>query len=264
MIREANLSRRGLIATITGGSILGGIWATAFPALAMENRPTLALVGHRGAQLMVLDSSRARALILVGEPDDTLMSMLPAIMTVFRQRIDLMIGPGVVLAQHAGMLASRWSIERAITLGQAAPGEALAIPTTVLAGTIRLNLGAETTIVCRVGHRDEWKSDPPERASLFWTLTISHPGGAVTIAPDPLSLEVAAAPPATLLISPDIPPEEAVRRAPAEAFACNYDTDTIDRAGDTGKPLTRVYPEDIARFVFDASGIRLPPWTALS
>lgn len=254
-------SRRQAIATIAGGAVLGGVWGAAFPALAMESRPTLAAVGHRGAQIVLIDSTAGRALILLGDPDDNLIDRLPAMMTMFRQRIDLIIGSHAVLATRAARLRDRWSIQYAISMQPTATGEVLAMPTIRVTHNLAIGLGGGLTVVCTVGHRDEWSSTEPERESSLWTLTVNHVGGASVIAPDVASIEATNPPGSLLTLVPDLPPSDASRRSPTMAFAVNHDGVGNDDDIGVGRSLTRIYPEDIARFVLHREGIDLPAWT---
>lgn len=261
MTREAQLDRRSLLGSVVGGAVLGGIWGAAFPVLAMENRPTIAVIGHRNAQIVLVDSSEGRALILVGEPDDTLMDVLPAVMTLFRQRIDLVIASQPVLLRYAAPLKERWAIRHAISLQASAEASAPAMPTTTVTDGITVGLGGQMGLQCRIGHRAEWDARSPATSSALWTITIVHPGGDTAIAPDAPSLDAAAPEAATLLICPDIPPPGIAGRIPVQALACNYDSQSLEQNEETGTPLTRIYPRDIARFVLHDSGIDLPLWT---
>ena len=241
--------------------VLGGLWGAAFPALAIENRPTIAVIGHHGAQLVLVDSSEARALVMVGDPDDALMERIPAVMTLFRQRIDLLIASQPVLLRHAGWLRERWSLVHAVSLQSTMEPGQPAIPTTIVTEGIAIRLGGEMVLESRIGHRGEWDARRPLYPSPMWTISVTHSGGTVVISPDAESIDVAAPMAASLLISPEMPPPATSARMPVHAFACNYDSKSLEQHGNPGKPLTRIYPQDIARFVLHDKGIDLPPWT---
>lgn len=261
MSEERRATRRQAIATIASGAVLGGIWGAAFPALAMESRPTLSVVGRRNAQVVLIDSTDARALVLVGAPDDDLMSRLPAMMTMFRQRIDLIVGAQSILATRADRLRDRWTIIHAISLQSNETGEFLSMPATRVTGDIGISLGGGLSLICRVGHRDEWRSNGVKRESPLWTATLTHTGGTTVIAPDTASIAATSPPAASLIVTPDIPSPEVARRYPSRGFAANYDSASVEGDISTPGSLTRIYPEDIARFVLHDDGIDLPSWT---
>jgi hypothetical protein len=252
-------SRRSVLATVVSGAVLGGIWGAAFPLVASENRPSLSVVGHKGAQLILIDSSEARALVMVGEPDDLLMDSLPAMMTLFRQRIDLLVAAQPVLVRHARRLQNRWAIRHALALESHPALDVPPVPTTSVSDVVSVSLGRSITLQCEVAHRNDWDARVAPTDQILWTASLRHPGGQTVIASDMHSLDASSHRSGTLLISPEIPLDGAARNF--GALACNYDSEAFEDAAVESLLVTRLYPEDIARFVLHDSGIDLPPWT---
>lgn len=254
-------SRRDLIATITGGAFLGAIWGAAFPIVATERRPTIAVVGHHHAQIALIDTSSARVLVMSGEPDDDLLDTLPAMLTVFRQRIDLIVASPEVLTQHAPKLRDRWRIRHAIALAGTSAQVPMAMPTTVVDSGVDVRLDDATNMMVRMGHRRGWIAGTGASSSALWCLTLDTSAGNIAVVPNVASVAAIGPPPATLLIAPDAPAPELQGISPAAALAVNYDSDSIRTMPGNGPALTRIYPVDVARFVIGEGGIELPEWT---
>lgn len=261
MIPEQNRSRRDLIATVTGGALLGALWGAAFPIVATERRPTIAVVGHRNAQVILIDVSSARVLLLSGEPDDEVLEVLPAMMTVFRQRIDVLIATPQVLGQHAMSFRKRWRVRHAIALGHGPRPSA--IPTTFVTDALDVSLDDDALMLLRIGHRSRWQTDTVPQSSDLWCATLQTPAGNVTIAPDVTSISAVGPEASTLMIVPDAPAPEILAVSPASALALNYDSDSIRTAPPSAHALLRVYPRDVARIVIGKEGLELPEWTAV-
>src|SRR5690606_41835668 len=68
MNEQPRLSRRAAFSSVASGLVLGAVWGATFPIVASESRPSIAIVGHRGAQLVLIDSGKARALVFLGDP----------------------------------------------------------------------------------------------------------------------------------------------------------------------------------------------------
>lgn len=263
MIGAEARSRRDLIATVTGGALLGALWGAAFPIVATERRPTIAVVGHHGAQIILIDTASSRVLFLSGEPDRDLLETLPAVMTVFRQRIDLVLATSSVLADNIQALQQRWRIRRAIALEGKTSAATFLVPTTVVDDGIDVSLDESTELRIRMGHRKAWLSTVQGPIPPIWRATIATRAGNVVVVPDIASLAAIGAPAASLLISPDAPVDELLRISPASAIAVNYDSETIRPAPKSGPALTRIYPVDVARFVIGEGAVILPEWTTL-
>jgi hypothetical protein len=260
MSARTSISRREVASTIAGGALLGAIWGAAFPALATERRPTLAVIGKQTSQLTLLDSGLARALIISGEPDDDLFERLPAVMTVFRQRMDLIIGGSPILVARAKELADRWRARHAIVLSGSRSAPSLPMSSTVVSDVRQLSLGNEMSLQIRIGHRHEWRAATSSRSIPLWGISIHSQAARIAIAPDLASFLAVPPEPSSLLVAPDKPGQEMFTRGPAKAVAVNYDSSTLDPPPE-GVFVTRIYPRDIARFVFGEEGLELPPWT---
>ncbi len=223
-------TRRDVLATIAGGAILGAVWGAAFPALAMEGRPTIAVIGEQNAQLALIDAGSARALVFIGEPDDALLERLPAMLTVFRQRIDLVIGSAPTLAAHAGALSVRWNVRHAVTVSPAHESPSLPIPSTTVSDALDIALGEHVTLEIRVGHRDEWRTPDPGSGQPLWSLHVRRDTAAVTIVPDARSFAATLPGPSAVLIAPSAPSPELRAKSPARSLAINFDSESIDPA----------------------------------
>ncbi len=261
---EQSATRRDLVATIAGGAVLGAVWGAAFPALAMEGRPTIAVVGADNAQLALIDAGSARALVFIGEPDDALLERLPAMLTVFRQRIDLVVGSLPALDAHAKDLSDRWSIRHAVMISATDDASTLPFTSNTVSGALDIALGEHVMLKIRVGHRDEWRTPDPGSGPPLWSIRVVRNTDVVSIVPDARSFGATLPGPAAVLISPSAPSPELRAKSPTNAIAINFDSESIDPSPGDGVALTRIFPRDIARFVLAEDGVELPPWTVLA
>lgn len=261
MTAPDTVNRRNLVATIAGGALLGGLWGAAFPALATERRPTVSVVGEDNSQVVLVDSGTARALILAGEPEESLFEELPAMMTVFRQRIDLLIGGGPAIQSHVARLASRWRIRHALVMSTGVDAPSLPIASTVVSEAVDVELSTTVRGSVHIGHRNEWMAGAPAAQTPLWAIRIASGRASITIAPDVRSYAAIAPAPASVLVAPHAPSTALLAVSPVGAMAVNYDSHTIDPPALNGPVLTRVYPRDVARLVFDDDGIALPEWS---
>lgn len=257
-------TRRELIATVAGGTVIGAMWGAAFPVLAMEGRPTIAVVGKDDAQLVLVDSGSARVLVLVGEPDNSLLDRLPAMLTVFRQRIDLVVGSLPALTAHIGALAYRWSLRQAIVLNATSDAPSLPIASDVVSNSLDVTLGNSVTLEIRVGHRDEWRTPVAGTLAPLWSIRVAQGDAAVSIVPDARSFAAMLPGPAAVLVSPSAPSPEVRAKGPTRSLAINFDSESIDPLPADGVALTRIFPRDIGRFVLTEDGVQLPAWTVLA
>jgi hypothetical protein len=258
------MNRRDLVTTIAVGALIGGVWGAAFPAVASESRPSVAVVGEGKSQIVLIDSTDVRALLLVGSPNPSLMECLPAMMTLFRQRVDLVIGSRSMLEAEAMALRDRWSLSHAISLQTALEPVALAMPATVVTDSLAIDLGAGLNLTVRIGHRDEWRTGHPQRTEPLWSVELMHAGGTIAIAPDVPSLEATGTGASSMLLMPEAPRHSVLRIHPTSALAVNYDSELSEDTVTDGMALTRIYPEDIARFVLTEDELQLPPWTGMA
>lgn len=256
-------TRRDVIATIAGGAVLGAVWGAAFPALAMEGRPTIAVVGEQNAQLALIDAGSVRAMIFIGEPDVALMERLPAMLTVFRQRIDIVIGSVFALVAQAGALSDRWKVRHAVAICPVNGSPSLSIPSTTVSDALDIALEERVTLEIRVGHREEWRTPDPGSGPPLWSMHVRRDATAVSIVPDARSFAATLPGPSAVLIAPSAPSPEIRSKAPANSLAINFDSESIDPPPSDGVALTRIFPRDIARFVLTDDGVELPAWTTL-
>jgi hypothetical protein len=201
---------------------------------------------------------------LSGEPDDELLETLPAIMTVFRQRIDLLVATPRVLAGRGIDLQRRWRIRHAISLGVSDVAPPSALPTTVVRDALDVSLNEDTRLLLRMGYRNAWRADEASPGSSLWNATLETPAGRVTIAPDVPSIAAIAPAPSALLIVPDAPAPEILGVSPSSGLAVNYDSDSLKSSPPSDLALTRIYPRDVARIVVAGDHLELPEWTAVT
>jgi hypothetical protein len=260
MNEQPRLSRRAAFSSVASGIVLGTIWGATFPIVASENRPSLIVIGHHSSQIVLVDSGEARALVFLGVPDDALIERIPSMMTLFRQRIDIVIGTKSVLEQRAIASRSRWKIRHAIMMSGRTTTPGVNMPTTVISDSASIDLGRGMTLRCSVGHRNEWLVGNAAIPELWMTL-VSHPSGDVALVPDEPSIEALGPLDATLIVMPEPAPSRITSMTPAKAIAINYDSDAAEEDAGASLAVTRIYPQDIARFPFGDDGIELPAWT---
>lgn len=90
------ITRRTVLAGLTGGLLVGisGIVLT-------RGASSVRFIGQRDTIIALLDTETTRILVVLGEPNDWLMSNIPGLSTAGKSRIDLVVGSHRMLASLA-------------------------------------------------------------------------------------------------------------------------------------------------------------------
>lgn len=256
-----SMTRRSWIATSVAGMVLGGIWGAGIGALALPKKPTLAVVGRQSAQIILLDTLSARVLIVLGDPDAGLVDQVPALMTIMRQRIDIVIGTAPGTAALGESFAFRWNVSQTIvipdTIGSS-PGPNTSTRSTSSQSTA-INLDRGVSLSIDITTRGGWNGLPPQS---LWSVTVVHGRHTVVLGPDEASLLATAPDRLSLIIVPAVSGPSFEQKLSPGSIAINENNHREMHQRAHGTALVRTYPEDIARFVFAEDGIELPFWAS--
>jgi len=253
--------RRQLLGTAIGGSIVGGLWGAGLATLARGRQPTVFVLGNEGWQLVLVDDAGSRALLLIGKFERSLGDDIDRILSVFRQRIDIVAGSTRALDTLPPGFFSRRRVRHVALLPDTESESAVDTPPTAghdreyRFGAFRLAFGGAT--------EGAWMGNAPNPA--VWLAILSAQGCTVAIAPDTAILARHAPTNAVLAIAPTGDPVEVWAALPGVAVAINGSVieHIASRAAaddDRDHLLVRTFPQDIASFAFQDGRISLPEW----
>lgn len=253
-------SRRTLLFGASIGLVAGSAWGAALQALATPTKPSLSIVGREDAQIALLDTTKIRVLILLGIPDNRLQTQIPALLTVFRQRVDILVGSRDAVDALEPGFSSRWHIARTLVVSDDGSGRPGDLTTTLVDGNLDVNLGSGINMHIKSTTRNAWSNVDPTRS--FWLASITHGDRYMCLAVDPKSCTLLAPRYATLITCPVADPADLTQKlAPASIATNARDRMKIDTTTLSNPWIIRVFPTDIARFTFDEKGLRLPEWS---
>lgn len=249
------LLRRGAI-----GVGLGTVWAAGLHAMGLPDAPSLSIVGEKGSQIVLLDTTGARALILLGEPSDRLVEQIPSLMTALRQRIDIVIGADAVLAGSAAGIGERWHARHQLVvpdrLGGTHPPDTA--ERTTVRSALSLDLGTGIRASIHISARGEWRAGD-EGEGAAWAVLIAHGASRIALAPTAAGALVAGPNRPSLIVTPGDDIALIEEKLSPGAVAVNADALAPDKEA-SGFALLRTFPDDVARVELRADGVRLPGW----
>jgi hypothetical protein len=259
MAASPTRNRRTLVLSAVAGVITGGAWGAAIQALAKPSTPTLSIIGKRGTQVILLDTTRLRVLILCGTPDGELQAQIPALLTMLRQRIDILVGTSAALDALGHEFWQRWRVSHSLVLADGGTAGQDTSTQTWITGAVGAELGDGVSIDFSLTTRDEWDVTMEPRS--LWAVTVRAGWSVVTLAPDMDSALVLSAPGSTLVVVPQGNANRLMATLLPASIAVNSADDlTWPTEDPSGAVLVRIYPEDISRFELRDDGIALPTW----
>lgn len=260
-VPSPRINRRSWLATSFSGIVIGAIWGAGVGALASLKHPTLSVIGRDSAQIAILDTLSVRVLIILGVPDQGLIDQIPALMTMMRQRIDIVIGMPTGLATLGTSFASRWNVGHTIAVPdnlETSSGPNTSTRSTLTRSTA-LDLDGRVSLGIDIISRNGWNTLPQ---SLLWSATIVHGSSFVLLGADDASLLATARERRPLLIvAPAITRSSIAIKLTPGSIAVNSDAQQDSQNEPNAFAIVQTFPEDIARFVFKEEGIELPAWT---
>jgi hypothetical protein len=252
------ISRRTLIASGAAGALVGGGWAAGLRATSMPAHPTLSLVGVDSAQIALLDTTSVRVVIALGTPTDKLVDQIPALMTVLRQRIDLLVTHETVLPMLGPSFTSRWAVRHHLVIPEPVDGSDTPTPPdhTRVVSDLAVDLNNDFTLNLRVSPRNEWALQNGE-ARRLWSITLQHANTVILLAPDTSAAVATSDDRPSLVVTPGPDPDLLVGKLAPGGIAMN-----AGHLDDAQRPtvVLRTHLDDIARIEFRDKRITLPPW----
>jgi len=249
-------TRRQLaLATLTG-AVAGGAWGAAIQALAKPSSPSLSLVGKGNSQVALIDTTRVRVLILLGPANADPIEIVPAMLTLVRQRLDIVIGSSTAIERLPAGFLSHWRTAHQFaipTSDSPSPGSRLQTP--VIEDYV-IDLGDDAKLEIHRSTRDAW--DTAKATQHLWLVTARFGSASLLLAPDSQSADVLAERGASLLAVPGGDAGHMSRLLSPASLAMNANDGLSPLPG---MPLVRIFPTDIARFTIKGGHVALPSWT---
>lgn len=253
-------NRRSLVIGAITGVMAGGVWGAAIQRLATPSTPSLAIIGKRDAQIVLLDTTRIRVLILLGIPDEDLQLQIPALLTMLRQRVDIVIGSISAIESLGQEFMERWQVTKSLVFPESSvvrPGAPLQ---TSVTSDMTADLGTGISLQLTSTMRGAWNA--AEAPRNLWQVLITDGRTNVSLSPNVASALILAPQAATLLIIPRADPGQILSPLYPAALATNA-RDDLELPDDTSRTisLVRTYPQDISHFELVHIGLQLPAWT---
>lgn len=256
---EPITSRRSLLLGAGIGVLAGGLWGAALQTMATPSTPRLSVIGRGRSQIALLDTTSLRVLILVGDLDENLVNHLPALMTMFRQRIDLMIGAASTILKLDRNLRDRWNVALTIMIRDQSGTIPTGATDLLISSNTSIHLDDNFDINLELTSRNDWTAEA--RSRVLWTANFRAFGSHTVFAPDTASIRELARPEPVLALVPDGNPETVLRFTRPAGIAMNR-RDDLETDGLEGSDtrLVRIYPSDVAIFDYGNDGVTLPDW----
>lgn len=258
-----NLTRRALARSVTAGVAVGGLWAAGLRAMGVPNVPTLSVVGTGTSQLALLDTTSARVLVVLGMPSQDLLDQIPAMLTVLRQRIDLLIGDELALDGFGNLARDRWNVTHELVI-PAERGNHRSPDTTrrtIVRTDLAIDPGNGFASVLVVRPRHEWNmATTTDGSTQRWALSVHREATEIVLGPLAEGVLLGATSRPALVVSPGDDPRLLVEKLGPAAVALNGSA--VEEAGEalTSVAIVRIFRDDVARFELLRDGVRLPRW----
>lgn len=256
-------NRRRFVAACVGSAAVGASWMTGLALLARGRHPQMFVVGADSWQVVLVEHGDHRIAILSGEFERSPEPEIDRLCSVLRQRIDVVAGTRVALSLLSNDFRDRRSVDTVIQL-DGSPGQMsstdfvpMTQPVTIAAGAIEVHIRPLPTmqrdlIATRVG---------------AWIAHLHVQNLVVAIAPSLDLMAHHASVESTLAIAPEGEMGPLSRTVPDIAVAINARsasrlTDSLLNGETDRRPLRviRIFPRDIAGFVFRGGLLVLPNW----
>lgn len=248
-----------MIASTSLGLAAGAAWGTAIYALGTPSVPSLSVVGKQEMQIALLDTTKIRILFLLGTPDSELQEQIPGILTMLRQRIDIVVGASEAVDALGAPFRHRWRVSHTLVIPEA---DSTITPTnnrTWVTRDVVVDLGDGASIDIQATSRAGWNRTATPHA--LWAAALHSGRQKISLAPSAESLAALVDTGSSLLVVPDAQTGKPAADLEARIVATNGREDlTFPREGGLGAILVRTYPQDVARFELRPDGIALPAW----
>jgi hypothetical protein len=253
------ITRRRLLASCGLGTLTGGIWGAAVHGLATPSAPSLSVVGKEDMQIVLLDNTEVRVLILLGTPDQDLQRQIPGMLTLMRQRVDLLVGSSSSVSTLGSRFRDRWGLAQALAIAEPTSAPIMSGTFTSVRENLQVNLGNGVSMDLRLASRGAWNRTM--KPLTLWSALIRYGEHAIVLAPSGEALvETGVAAPSLALV-PEYPLPHITRTLGPSAIATNSrDELTLQIQEPLNTVLIRIYPQVTARFEFSPSGLTLPTW----
>lgn len=252
------MTRRALLASTSLGVIAGGSWGASIQRLATPSVPSLSIIGENETQIALLDTTGVRALLLLGAPENDLQLQIPGMLSLLRQRVDLLVGTSSAVDALGSRFRHRWRVSHTLAIPDANPPSARAIDRTWVTQDLQAGLGNGLSLDLRTTSRGGWNAGLAERT--LWIATILFGQQRVVLAPNAESLMTQGTAGASLVIVPELSLDRVAALGPSVIATNGRDDLALPQEGRPGVLLVRTYPQDIARFEFRREGLALPSW----
>lgn len=254
------LNRRAFLPSVLVTAIAG----SAIADFVVRGKPRLMVVGEDEWQIALLLAARTRVLILNGEPTPDALETIPMLLSVMRQRIDVVIGSSVGLALLPPDFRERWMVRRIIPV----PDEGdIQTEKTVLGQVLHLsnNLHVEVSASPR-GFWARTSGDITRTATGIVTISCSE--SIITIGRNLETIADLGPSSTTVAIAPTGSIDYLARHLRVPTICINADQareQKMDfRASHLVPPamrsLVRIFPLDVAEFALQEQGITVPAW----
>ena len=260
------VARRSVLRWIAGSGFLGAIWGTGFTALGAYRQATATIAGDNEWQVLLFESGRSRAVVLLGTLDEPVGNTLSRMMGSFRQRIDLVIGDADALTALPADYRSRWQVLRTIVLGSDTPGSRTARTISITAPT-SIALGTRMSLLVSPMVERGWSDTrtPPDEP-IRWVVTAQANGAIVRFGARLEDIGITSPGPAAVTVAPAGDPRAIWSFDAMTSIAVNNSQVPRDLLSDGDAEANRaprlvsVFPDDLCRLTFIAGGVRLPYW----
>ncbi|MDQ3540754.1 MAG: hypothetical protein M3440_08715 [Chloroflexota bacterium] len=255
-----SFSRRAFLESFLATAIGG----SAIAAFVVQGKLRLLVVGEDEWQIALLLAARTRVLILTGALTQDAMAAIPMLLSVMRQRIDVVIDSSASLASLPDGFRQRWMVRRIIPLADdgASSTEMTSLDQVLyIPGALRVNVSASP--------RGFWteRSGGSDRTATG-LVTISAGGSIIAIARNLETIADLGPALTTLAIAPVGSIDRVARRLRVPTICINADQvrdQKIDFGGgglvaSGARSLVRVFPQDVAEFRLLEDGIAIPAW----
>ncbi|HEV2074485.1 MAG TPA: hypothetical protein VGR29_12715 [Thermomicrobiales bacterium] len=259
MERATGITRRALLTSVGLGILAGGTWGAAIQALATPSAPSLSVVGKEDMQIVLLDTTEVRVLLLLGSPDDDLQSQIPGMLTMLRQRVDLLVGASSSVNALGSSFRNRWQLVHTLAIAEPASPPVASETLTTVRDDLMIDVGNGVSLDLRIAVRGAWKQTV--NSHTLWAAIIRYGEHKIVLAPSGEALVELGATSPSLALVPVSPLGDIANTIGPGAIATNSRDDlTLQVQEPLGTVLVRIYAQDTARFELSRSGLTLPAW----
>lgn len=259
MEHRTGITRRALLTSAGLGILAGGTWGAAIQALATPSTPSLSVVGKEDMQIVLLDTTEVRVLLLLGSPDDDLQSQIPGMLTILRQRVDVLVGASSSVNALGSRFRDRWQLAHTLAIAEPASLPVASGTLTTAGDDLTIDLGNGVSLDLHIAVKGAWNQTV--NTHTLWATIISYGEHKIVLAPSGEALVELGATAPSLVLVPESSLVDIANTVGPGAIAMNSRDDLTHQIREPlGTVLVRIYPQDTARLEFSTSGLTLPAW----